>query len=121
MWPRMNSSVKFFDPTVICGVEAAPSTGWMTLSPELPVEVGAELLSLLLSLPPPHAARARVASAATSNATTGLVLRRDIVLLVGGGLRPRGVTARCRPAKSTSDASARPATRLAPARRPASP
>src|SRR3954447_12602316 len=120
MWPRMNSSVKFFGPTVICGVEAAPSTGWMTLSPELPVEVRAELLLLLL-LSPPHAARARVASAATSIATTGLVLRRDIVLLVGGGLRPRGVTARCRPAKSTSDASARPATRMAPARRPASP
>src|SRR4051812_37562425 len=116
----MNSSVKFFDPTVICGVEDAPSTGWMTFRFVPPVEAGVELL-LLLSLLLPQAARARTVSAARNSATIGLFLRRDIVLLVGGDLRPRGVTARCRPAKSTSDASARPATRIAPPRRPASP
>src|SRR5436190_19559310 len=101
----MNSSVKFFEPTVICGVEAAPSIGLMALSLVPLVEAGFELL-LLLSLLLPQAARARAASAARNNATAGRVFRRDIVLLVGVVLRPRGVTARCRPAKSASDASA---------------
>src|SRR3954463_10178223 len=116
----MNSSVKFFEPTVISCVEAAPSMDWMVLSLVWAGGPGVELL-LLLSLLSPQAARARAASAARNSATAGRVLRRDIVLLVGVVLRPCGVTARWRPAKSASDASARPATRIAPPRRPASP
>src|SRR5436189_4434705 len=102
----MNSSVKFFEPTVMTGADSAPWTGWMSL--ELappPVVADVELLDLLLSLLP-HAARASAATAASSVATAGRVFRRVMVLLVGGDLRPRGVTARCRPAKRASDASA---------------
>src|SRR3954464_2525613 len=109
MLPRMNSSVKFFEPTVICGVEAAPSTGWIVLPPELPdwvvVPPDDELdLSLLLSLP--QAARRSTAASASSAEVMVRDLMRDLLLCLGGRLRPAGVTARWIPANRASEARA---------------
>src|SRR5256885_15231491 len=114
----MNSSVKFLEPTVIAGVEAAPWAGWIAFELVPPDLDGFELVDLLLL--EPHAASASAAPAASRATKAGRVLMRDIVLLVGGDFRPRGVTARCRPAKIASAASASAATRMAPPSRPAS-
>src|SRR4051794_22771656 len=124
MLPRMNSSVKFFEPTVTCGVEAAPSTGWIALSPYprasvvVPLAEDDVVLSLL-SLP--HAARTSTDASASSAEATVLDLMRDLLLCLGGRFRPAGVPARGIPANSASAASARSAMRIAPPSRPAGP
>src|SRR4051794_6436751 len=120
MLPRMNSSVKFLEPTVIGGVEPAPLTGWICPE-ELPDEVEPELELELLSLLDPQAASTRAAARDSTAAERERRFMGNFLLVVGGRLRPCGVTARCSPANRPSHASASAATRMAPPSRPASP
>src|SRR5947209_3009356 len=121
MLPRMNSSVKFFEPTVIGGVDAAPLTGWMVVPLELEDDEPVELVLLLSLLLLPQAASTNTAASARSAAARGRVVMGNFLLVVDDCLSPAGVTARCRPAKRASKARASSATRIAPPRRPESP
>src|SRR3977135_1344502 len=99
----MNSSVKFFEPIVIAGLDPLDGLLWITLpeAPEPVVVAAAPALPLVvvlfLSLLP-QAARPR----ARANASSARTLRErmwgfllDGVVVFWESLRPRGVTARC--------------------------
>ena len=125
----MNCSVKFFEPIVICGLEAlsgflvirlASCAGVAVVAAALLLDVVLLLLSSLL----PHAARPKVARTSTSRATTLRERMRRILLGVWfswESLRPRGVTARWSAEKMSSAPIASSAIRIAVPRRPASP
>src|SRR5689334_9831961 len=89
MFPRMNCSVKFFEPTVMVPLLPAPETGLMRLPAYLPdpedepLELPLEPDELLSELEPqPAASRPRAATTAPA-----AIFRRGRVTLSRGSLR----------------------------------
>src|SRR5689334_17546260 len=89
MFPRMNCSVKFFEPTVMVPLLPAPETGLMRLPAYLPVPEEDELPELplepdeLLSELEPQPAASRPSAATTAPAA---IFRRGRVTLSRGSL-----------------------------------